>query len=124
MTKVAIRTGDVNNFFLRAKEAARKADQGLVFDEKITLTFEDPQRMFSALSETRRRLMREVMREPKTINELSIRLRRNRSAVSKDVGVLEKVGLVVSNRRVNPGHGVQKWVQSVAPQIEMIATLA
>ena len=93
------------------------------FEGKVTLSFEDPQQMFSVLSEARRRLMLEVMREPKTINELSKRLHRNRSTVTKDVGLLERVGLLVSQREANPGHGIQKVVRSVAPKIEMVATL-
>jgi predicted transcriptional regulator len=123
MTQVVIRTDDVAGFFSRAKEAARKADQGEVFDDKVTLAFEDPQRMFTVLSQARRRLMLEVMNEPRTIAELSMRLHRNRSAITKDVGLLEKIGLIVSRRQANPGHGIQKVVQSVAPKIEMIATL-
>lgn len=122
MNKVDIRTGDLNGFFEGAKAAARRADQGLEFEKKVTLTFEDPQRMFTVLSETRRRLMSEVMREPKTIKELTSRLHRNRSSVTKDVGMLEKMGLIVSSRQPNPGHGFQKVVQSVAPKIEMVAT--
>lgn len=123
MTKVVIRTDDRDDFFARAKDAARRADQGQAFDGKVTISFEDPQRMFSVLSEARRRLMSEVMHEPKTINELTSRLRRNRSAVTKDVGMLERMGLIVSSRQSNPGHGIQKMVQSVAPRIEMVATL-
>jgi predicted transcriptional regulator len=123
MTKVVIRTDDVDSFFARAKDAARRADRGLAFDGKITLAFEDPQRMFTVLSEARRRLMLEVMHEPKTINELTQSLHRNRSAITKDVGLLEKVGLVVSQRLANPGHGIQKVVRSIAPKIEMVATL-
>lgn len=123
MTKVVIRTSDVAGFFSRAKDAARKADKGGAFEGKVTLSFEDPQRMFTVLSEARRRLMMEVMREPKTINELSHRLHRNRSAITKDVGLLEKMGLIVSQRQANPGHGIQKVVRSVAPQIELVATL-
>jgi predicted transcriptional regulator len=123
MTKVVIRTDDVAGFFARAKNAARRADSGQAFDGKVTLSFEDPQRMFTVLSEARRRLMLEVMHEPRTINELSRRLHRNRSAITKDVGMLEKVGLVVSQRQANPGHGIQKVVRSVAPKIEMVATL-
>jgi predicted transcriptional regulator len=88
-----------------------------------TLSFEDPQRMFTVLSETRRRLMSEVMREPKTIKELTSRLHRNRSSVTKDVGMLEKMGRIVSSRQSNPGHGFQKVVQAIAPKIEMVATL-
>jgi len=123
MAKVVIRTDDVNGFFARAKDAARRADRGQPFDGKITLAFEDPQQMFTVLSDARRRLMLEVMHEPKTINELTLSLHRNRSAITKDVGLLEKVGLVVSQRLANPGHGIQKVVRSIAPKIEMVATL-
>ena len=123
MSKVVIRTDDVNGFFERAKDAARRADRGQAFEGKVILSFEDPQRMFTVLSEERRRLMSEVMHEPKTINELTSRLRRNRSSITKDVGLLEKLGLIVSSRQSNPGHGIQKLVQSVAPKIEMVATL-
>ena len=124
MTKVVIRTDDLDGFFTRAKDAARRADQGQSFDGMVTVSFEDPQRVFTVLSEARRRLMSEVMHESKSINELTIRLHRNRSAITKDVGMLEKMGLIVSSRRSNPGHGIQKMVRSVAPKIEMVATLS
>ena len=123
MTKIVIRTDDVTGFFSRAKDAARRADQGSAFEGKVTFSFEDPQTMFNVLSAGRRRLMLEVLHEPRTINELSQRLHRNRSSITKDVGLLEKLGLIVSQRRSNPGHGIQKIVQSVAPKIEMVATL-
>ena len=47
--KAAIRTGDVANFFFRAKQAAIRADHGLPLEGKVTLSFEDPQRMFTVL---------------------------------------------------------------------------
>ncbi len=123
MSKVVVRTDEVAGFFSRAKDAAQRADRGEAFEGKVTLSFEDPQRMFTVLSETRRRLMLEVMHEARSINELSQRLHRNRSAITKDVGLLEKLGLIVSERQTNPGHGIQKVVRSVAPRIEMVATL-
>lgn len=124
MSKIVIRTDDVTGFFSRAKDAARKADRGEAFEEKLTLSFEDPQQMFSVLSEARRSLMLQIMHEPRTINELSELLHRNRSAITKDVWLLEKLGLLVSQRQANPaGHGIQKVVRSVAPRIEMVATL-
>jgi predicted transcriptional regulator len=123
MNKQVVRTGEVADFFDRARNAARRADHGGRFDETITLSFEDPQRMFTVLSEARRRLMAEVIREPKTISELSSSLHRNRSAITKDVSLLESMGLVTSQRLVNPGHGIQKVVRSVAAKIEMVATL-
>lgn len=124
MSKIVIRTDDVTGFFSRAKDAARKADRGEAFEEKLTISFEDPQQMFSVLSEARRSLMLQIMHEPRTINELSELLHRNRSSITKDVGLLEKLGLLVSQRQANPaGHGIQKVVRSVAPRIEMVATL-
>ena len=67
MDKQVIRTGVVAGFFDRARNAARRADQGANFGGTITLSFEDPQRIFTVLSDSRRRLLAEVMREPKTI---------------------------------------------------------
>ena len=124
MTKVVIRTDDLDAFFSRAKDAARRADKGLAFDGKVTLSFEEPQRMVTVFSEARRRLMSEVMHEPRSINELANRLRRNGSAITKDVGMLERMRLPVSSRQPNRGHGIQKVVQSIAPKIEMVATLS
>jgi predicted transcriptional regulator len=88
----------------------------------LTLSFEDPQRMITVLSQERR-LMSAVMHVPKTINELTNRLRRNRSAVTKEVGMLERMVLILSSRQRNPGHGIQTPAQSVAPTIEMVVTL-
>ncbi len=121
--KIVVRTDDVARFFERAKNAAQRAGQGGEFDGKVTLSFEDPQKMFTVLSVSRRRLMQEIMQEPKTINELSGRLHRDRSAITKDVGLLERMGLIISQRQPNPGHGVQKLVKAVAAKIEMVATL-
>ena len=121
--KIVVRTGEVAGFFDRAKDAAQRADQGGEFNGTVTLSFEDPQKMFTVLSVARRRLMQEIMQEPKTINELAGTLHRDRSAITKDVGLLERMGLIVSQRQSNPGHGVQKLVKSVAAKIEMVATL-
>lgn len=123
MPKVIVRTSELADFFGRAKEAARRADQGKALSSTITLSFEDPQHMLAVLSQARRRLVMEVLREPKTITQLATSLHRNRSAITKDVGVLEQMGLLVSNREANPGHGIQKVVRAVAPKIELVATL-
>ena len=104
MTKVSIRTDDMAGLFNRAQIAARKADRKQAFEGSVTLSFEDPQRMFTVLSESRRRLMLEVMTEPRTINDLTSRLNRDRSSITKDIGLLEKLGLIVSTREPNPGH--------------------
>jgi hypothetical protein len=50
-------------------------------------------------------------------------MNRNGSAITKDVGLLEELGLLVSECETNPGHGIQKVVRAVAPKIELVATL-
>jgi hypothetical protein len=67
MTKVIIRTDKVEGFFDRVRKAAQKADRDESFKKSATLSFEDPKEMFMFLSEACRRLMLEVMDEPKTI---------------------------------------------------------
>lgn len=122
--RVIVKTGDTDDFFKRARKAARKADQGEAFDTPtMTLSFGNPDRMFSVLSDTRRRLMHEIMRAPKSLNDLAITLNRPRSSVTKDVRLLEEAGLVVSERVPNPGHGVYKQVKAIAPRIELVASL-
>jgi predicted transcriptional regulator len=124
VSKVVVRTGEVAGFFARAKRAARHADKGQPLDDTVTLAFEDPQTMFTVLSDARRKIMSEVMHESKTISELSARLHRNRSSVTKDLGLLERKGLIISRQESNPGHGMQKSVRAVAPRIEVMAVLA
>ena len=123
MAKLIVRTDDTTGFFTRARVAAHKADRGEKFGGTVTLSFEDPKHMFTVLSESRRQLMTEIMHESRSINELTHRLRRNRSSITKDVGMLEKMGLIVCQRRTNPGHGIEKVVRSVAPRIELVAIL-
>lgn len=121
--RVVIRTSDEQEFFVAAKDAARRADCGAPFDGTITLSFEEPRRMLDVLTRNRQALVREVMRQPDTIPDLAKRLGRNRIAVSKDVSLLEKVGVVQSERVPNPGHGINKLVQPVARRIELVSVI-
>ena len=116
MTNVIIHTNKVEGFFDRARKVAQKDDRGESFKKSATFSFEDPQEMFMVLSEARRRLMLEVMDEPKTITQLTVKLHRERSAVTKDIGLLERLVLLVSQKRPNLVHGVEKLVSVVAPK--------
>lgn len=122
--KLLVRTGTADDFFAHAANAARRMDRGEPMDGRVTLIFEDPQRMFAVLSEGRRRLMRAVLKSPQTIAQLTHTLKRDRATVAKDVRALEQAGLLVTRRESNPGHGVRTFVAPVAATIELVATLA
>lgn len=111
-------------FFAAAKAAGRRADQGEPFDGTITLSFEDPRRMLEVFTNDRQALVREVMRHPDTIPELAKRLGRDRISVTKDVNLLERLGVVRSERVPNPGHGVNKLVKPAARRVELMSVLA
>ena len=121
--RVVIRTGDEAEFFAAAKDAARRADRGEPFDGTITLSFEEPRRMLEVLTRNRQALLREVMRQPDTIPDLAKRLGRDRISVTKDVTLLEKLGVVRSERVANPGHGINKLVRPIARRVELVSVI-
>jgi len=110
MSRVIVRSGTAESFFRRARSAARRADEGEAFDGAITLSFEDPQRMFTVLSAGRRELVRAVIGKPMTVADLTRALKRARTAIAKDGKVLEAAGLVRTRREPNPGRGVKVMV--------------
>jgi predicted transcriptional regulator len=74
MTKVIIRTDQVEGFFDRARKVVQKVDRGESFKKSATFSFEDLQEMFIVLSQARRHLMLKVMDEPKTITQLTAKV--------------------------------------------------
>ena len=123
MTSVSIRTGNVEGFFSRARKAALKADRGEGFEEKLTLSFEDPEEMLLLLSGGRRRIMLEVMKRPQTIQELANVLNRNRATVVKEIRFLEQKGLLSLKKGQTKENGSETFVEAVAPKIELVAML-
>jgi len=123
MTTLLIRTDSVDSFFARARNAARKADSGENFQEKMTIIFEDPQQMFMVLSIARRRIMIEVMKKPQTVRDLVRNLNRNRATIVRDIRFLEQKGLLICQKSSAESNGREKIVKSVAPKIELVAML-
>ena len=123
MTTVRVRTGNVDDFFSRAREAALKADRGERFEEKVTISFEDPDQMLMLLSGGRRRIMLEVMKRPQTVQNLANILNRNRSTIAKEIRYLEEKGLLSRKKAQAKENGCEVFVEAVAPKIELVAML-
>ncbi|WP_145524716.1 HVO_A0114 family putative DNA-binding protein [Yersinia rohdei] len=123
MDKLVIKTATEDEFFKRGQQLAALADAGQVLPEEHTITFEDPLEMVRVLSAARIVLLRTVKKHPGSITSLSTLLKRDRSAVTRDVAILKKAGLVTVEQKVLPGHGRMKEVKTTALRLKLEAFL-
>ena len=122
-TGVVIRTDSAEGFFNRLRDHAKKLDKGEILPPRITISFEDPTELLKVLTSERVRLLRRVKEESQQISVLATGLRRDVRAVSRDVSLLEKAGLLRTSYKANPGHGRLKVVESVAQEYRLVANL-
>ncbi len=123
MGKTEIRVERPESFFERGRKLAKIADRGGQIPSSRVVAFEDVESLLHVLSEKRVVLLRQVKVEPSSIAGLAKKLNRDRSAVTRDVQVLERFGVIHVTERLLPGHGKQKWVTPVARNIELTAQL-
>jgi predicted transcriptional regulator len=91
---------------------------------EITLTFANPAQLVRVLSPERRRVLEVAREKPLGVAQLARRLNRDRRAVSRDVDVLEKHGLIVAQPYdSNPGHGMLRVVRPAAARIKLLVTV-
>jgi predicted transcriptional regulator len=68
-------------------------------------------------------LLRQVSETPASISDLAAKLKRDRSAVTRDIQLLEGFGILRVVEKPLPGHGRQKWIMPVAHDIQLTAQL-
>jgi predicted transcriptional regulator len=122
-TKVSLGTGSTEGFFGRVRERARKLDRGETLPPEIAITFEDPLELLNVLTAERVRLLRRAKAGSLPISDLASTLRRDVRAVSRDVVLLEKAGLLRTRYQPNPGHGRIRIVEPVAREYRLTANL-
>lgn len=122
-TKVTLKTGSTEDFFARLRDHAEKLDKGETLPPGITITFEDPEDLLEILTAERVRLLRRVKGESQRISALAAGLDRDIRAVSRDVSLLERAGLLRTSYIPNPGHGRLKVVEPVAQEYRLVANL-
>jgi predicted transcriptional regulator len=121
--KIEIRVESVNTFFERGRELADLADRGEAIPSSKVIAFEDIESLLQVLTEKRVLLLKQVKKAPGSITILAKKLKRDRSAVTRDVQVLERFGVLQVTERPLPGHGKQKWITPVAHDIRLTALL-
>ena len=122
--KVKVDTGTVAEFFERSKVHAEKLDRGEKLPAEFRITFEDPADLLRAISPERLRVLYTIRKKTKpTISRLAVILKRDRRAVSRDVKLLEGLGLLRTRNEVNPGHGAMTVVEPLAEKYHLEATV-
>jgi predicted transcriptional regulator len=116
-------TDGSEGFFRRAKETARTLDRGETPGSEITVGYESPDEMMRVLSAARVRVLESVKEGAKPIPVLARKLKRNLSAVKRDVVILEKAGLVSTRLEVNAGHGKHRVVAPLAARYHFSLTI-
>jgi predicted transcriptional regulator len=118
-----ISAGTAEAFFERSLDRARKLDRKEKLPTELRLTFEDPADLLRALTVQRVRVLHAVRHKPAPVSELATVLKRDRTAVKRDVKVLTSLGLLISREETNPGHGRRKIVEPLASKYELVATI-
>jgi predicted transcriptional regulator len=124
MKRTTVRVGTAPEFFERGQNYAQRLRMGTRLPESRLITFEDPADMMRILSPAKLQLLRAVKAHPGSIGSLASRLRRDRSAVTREVAQLQRFGLVRVADEVLPGHGRMKKVSAVAGEIRLEAIIA
>lgn len=122
--KTVIRTGSVEGFFKRGREIARLADQGKAIPAERAITYEDPEDLARILTAAKIALFRTIKERPGSITEIAARVKRDRSAVKRDIDDLEFAGLVCVEEKIHPGHGRLKEVRATAERVLLEAVFA
>ena len=123
MRNTEIRVERLDTFFERGRKLARLADRGDPIPPSRVVAFDDVAALLRVLTEKRVLLLKQVKVTPGSISDLARTLKRDRSAVTRDVQVLERFGVLRVIEKPLPGHGRQKWIAPVARDIRLTAQL-
>lgn len=122
--KTVIKTGSVEDFFKRGRAVARLADQGKPIPVERIVVYEDPEELARILTSAKIALFRAIKEHPGSITDIAARVKRDRSAVKRDIDDLEQAGLVSVEDKPHPGHGRLKEVRAAADRVVLEAVFA
>jgi len=121
--ELTVWTGGTDDFFRKIRERAKKLDSGETLPAEITISFEDPAELLRILSSERLRLLKQIKGAAVQVSALALGLERDVRAVSRDIALLEKAGLLRTRYQANPGHRRMKVVEPVATEYRLLANL-
>jgi predicted transcriptional regulator len=114
-----IKIENTEYFFTRGKSIASLADQGMLEKESRIVSFEHAEDLARVVSAAKIDLFRTIRSHSGSITDISKRLNRDRSAVKRDIDVLQSIGLLNVQTMKNAGHGTKKEVVVCDKQVFM-----
>ena len=124
MKQASVKIERLGDFLGRARKVAQLADARETIPESFVISFEDPADMLAVLTPARLALFRAIKQKPGSIASIAHKMKRDRSAVTRDVAALGKAGLITVTERTHPGHGRLKEVRARARTIKLEALVA
>jgi predicted transcriptional regulator len=121
--KAEIRVEREDVFFERGRKLAKAADRRDAIPPSCVVAFEDVGSLLHVLTAKRVLLLKQVNQTSTSISLLAKKLKRDRSAVTRDVQILERFGVIQVTEKPLPGHGRQKWITPLAGEIRLTAVL-
>jgi predicted transcriptional regulator len=109
---ITVKNESLKDFFARGKEIAKAIDQKKDILPIKTISFEDVHDLMQFLTDTKLDLVSTVRKKPFSISDLAKFLKRSRASISKDIQLLESVGILKSEYVTNPGHGKQRIIST------------
>ncbi len=110
---IDIKAGTLADFFDSAKETAREIDEGKKLSRKNTI-WVDPKDLMFLLKPERINLLKYLRKEKKVIfSKLMLAMKRSPVSLNNDLKILSKYDLVRITMEKNPGHGINKVVESI-----------
>ncbi len=123
--KISIRDDGMQGFVRRARQHAQALDRGETLPAETTVSFVNSVAMSSVFTPMRIVLLETIVADgAMPVNLLARRLKRERSAVARDVKLLRDTGVVETERVINPGHGRVTVVKPLARRYEFVWTVS
>jgi predicted transcriptional regulator len=119
--KIQVRSDGLDGFIRRGRARARALDSKAPLPSERIITFQSPAHMFRVLTPKRYDILQHLADTgAQSVSSLAQKLRRRRSAVSRDLSILSSVGAVHTASIPNTGHGRMTVASPVASRLEIV----
>lgn len=124
MAEVVFKTDGLEGFKRRVLEHARALDRGELLPSQTTFSFESPKELIGLLTPRRIDLLQKLASDGDLpVNLLAKKLRRTRSAINRDLGILKRMGVVRTRSVPNAGHGRMTLASPLAAEYDFVCSI-